>query len=321
MSAKPILVLGAGVAGLSTGVRLLEAGFQVTIWAKDLPPHTTSNQAAAIWWPYLCYPREKAIPWAKHSLSFFKEKLVPDPASGCALITVLDLYDHLVGEPWWAEAVNNWKKLDRRKLPAGYEDGYEVESVVIDTSVYMQFLVDWFRRLGGDLIQRDINKIEEAFEFSDLVVNCTGLGSRALFSDSSLYPIRGQVARVRPNGVAEAIFDDAGPNALAYIIPRSKDIVLGGTAQENDWDLSLRDSDRADILRKAAALHPAFAEVEILSEGVGLRPARPAVRLEAERLDGGTVIHNYGHGGAGFTLSWGCAEEVLGLLSARKKPK
>jgi D-amino-acid oxidase len=56
-------------------------------------------------------------------------------------------------------------------------------------------------------------------------------------------------------------------------------------------------------------------EPSVLAERVGLRPfRRSGVRLERDQLrDGRTVIHNYGHGGAGFTLSWGCAREVLDI--------
>lgn len=305
-----ILVLGAGVSGLSCGIRLLQSGHSVRIWAKDLPPNTTSNQAAAIWWPYLCYPREKAIPWARHSLHFFKEHLVPAAESGCAITTVRDLYESKVGEPWWAEAPDRWRRLNPAKLSPGYLDGYEVETIVIDTSVYMEYLVNWFQTLGGELVHKEVKNIQEAFEASNLVINCTGLGSRELFNDKSVHPVRGQVVRVRPNGFKDAIFDDEGRNAPAYIIPRSKDIVLGGTSQPDDWDLNIRAEDREAILRKATDLAPEFADVEIVSEGVGLRPARDAVRLETEQFGENTVIHNYGHGGAGFTLSWGCAEEV-----------
>lgn len=317
MSPNYILVLGAGVLGLSTGITLLRAGHEVTIWAKDLPPNTTSNQAAAIWWPYLCYPREKAIPWAKYSLHFFKEQLAPDPTSGCRIIAVLDQYEWPVSNPWWASAVDKFSKLDPGKLSPGYVDGYEVETIVIDTSVYMGYLVNWFNKLGGKLVQKEVKTIQNALGSANTVVNCTGLGSRELVNDKSLYPVRGQVVRVKLNGLNEAIFDDEGRNKLAYIVPRSQDIVLGGTAQENDWDLKVRPVDRADILRRVADLDPRFAEakIEILSEAVGLRPARPAVRLEAERLGDKTVIHNYGHGGAGFTLSWGCSQEVVELVS------
>src|SRR5690606_23292016 len=117
--------------------------------------------------------------------------------------------------------------------------------------------------------------IEEATTESAHIVNCTGLGSRNLFGDESLRPVRGQVVKVRPNGVVHSILDDEGPNGLGYIIPRSADVVLGGTAQEDDWDTNVRAADQAEILRKAANLHPAFSEVQIVSAGVGLRPVRP----------------------------------------------
>jgi D-amino-acid oxidase len=313
MPSKPILVLGCGVSGLSTGIILLRAGHQVTIWARDLPPNTTSNQAAAIWFPYLAKPREKVDPWAKYSLAFFREHLVPDTSSGCAPTLVHDLYDKPVETPWWADAVDAYQRLEPGQLPSSYVDGFEIESVVIDTSIFMDYLLAWFRKLGGEIFQREIKDISEAMENNSVIINCTGLGSRTLFGDESVYPVRGQTVKVRPNGSKVAILDDEGPNGLAYIIPRSKDIVLGGTAQENDWELAPRAADRDEILRKAAAIDPRLEQVEILSEGVGLRPARPAVRLEAEHIGNGTVIHNYGHGGAGFTLSWGCANEVLAL--------
>jgi D-amino-acid oxidase len=228
---------------------------------------------------------------------------------------VHDLYDKPIETPWWAGAVDRYSRIDPERLPKSYVDGFEIESVVIDTSIYMDYLVAWFRKLGGEIFQREIKDIGEAMEFNSLVVNCTGLGTRTLFGDKSVYPVRGQTVKVQPNGSKVALLDDEGPNGLAYIIPRSKDIVLGGTAQENDWEFAPRVADHDEILRKAAAIDPRFAHVEILSEGVGLRPARPTVRLEAERVGKGTVIHNYGHGGAGFTLSWGCAEEVLALTT------
>ena len=316
MPAKSVLVLGCGVSGLSSGIALLEAGHSVSIWARELPPHTTSNQAAALWFPYLAGPRERVDAWAARTLAYFQERLVGDPASGCRPTQVHDLYAHPVETPWWAGAVAGYRRLAAGELPAGYVDGFETESVVIDTSMYMDYLVAWFVRLGGQIVQREVHNIEEASAQGEFIVNCTGLGSRALFRDESVYPVRGQTVKVRPNGVTHSILDDEGPNGLGYIIPRSADIVLGGTAQENDWDLGIRETDQAEILRKAANLHLAFAEVQVLGAGVGLRPVRPEVRLEVEHIGKATVLHNYGHGGAGFTLSWGCAEEVEARMRA-----
>jgi hypothetical protein len=109
-----------------------------------------------------------------------------------------------------------------------------------------------------------------------------------------------------------------GDENLTYIIPRFNDIIIGGTAQSNDWNLKVDPDDTADILRKAGVIANEFTDVKVLEEKVGLRPARDEIRLEAEDKNGKTLIHNYGHGGAGFTLSWGCAYNVVKLVKEQK---
>ena len=98
-------------------------------------------------------------------------------------------------------------------------------------------------------------------------------------------------------------------------MPRSNDCVLGGTADEGDWNTEPNPETAEGILRRCTALEPRLAGAEILEHRVGLRPGRPEVRLESETLaDGTPCVHNYGHGGSGVTLSWGCAEEALELV-------
>ena len=91
--------------------------------------------------------------------------------------------------------------------------------------------------------------------------------------------------------------------------------VLGGTAQIGDWGMDIREEDNEAILSKVEALWPDLDRSRIVGGTVGLRPSRTEVRLEFEKVGGRTVIHNYGHGGAGVTLSWGCAEEVVEIVS------
>jgi D-amino-acid oxidase len=114
-----------------------------------------------------------------------------------------------------------------------------------------------------------------------------------------------------------AWIDEHSDRGLTYIIPRQDGVILGGTAQEGDWNVQV-DRDTADHIRQnCLQLEPRLQETRILEQRVGLRPGRPEVRLEAEMLTPTcTVIHNYGHGGAGFTLSWGCADEVAALAEA-----
>jgi D-amino-acid oxidase len=110
-------------------------------------------------------------------------------------------------------------------------------------------------------------------------------------------------------GLEEWWLAEDGPT---YVIPRTHDVVLGGTDHVGEWDRSPSPEVAADIVRRAGALVPEVAGARVLRHKVGLRPARPEVRLE--RI--GDVIHCYGHGGAGVTLSWGCADEVVGLAGA-----
>lgn len=311
---KDILVLGSGVIGLSTGILLLKKGYSVTIWAKDLPPNTTSNKAAAAWYPYLCNPREKATPWGKATFEYFINEIVNDPKSGCIRRKTIEVFTEKQDDPWWKEAIPTYTRPNKEDLPQGYIDGYQIDGIVIDTSIYMDYLMNKFKDLGGVTIQKEIKDIKEALNEYSIVVNCTGLGSRELFNDQTIYPVRGQMVKVKPNGFDKVVADDEGPNSLCIIIPRVNDIMLGGTTQVNDWNLEVDPKDTEDILKKASNLYPEFKNVEIISESVGLRPVRDEVRLEAEDYSGKTVIHNYGHGGSGFTLSWGCAQDVIGII-------
>ncbi len=312
---KEILVLGSGVSGLSTGILLLKKGYSVMIWAKDLPPNTTSNKAAAVWYPYLCYPREKAIPWARTTFEYIQKEIMDNPKSGCIIRTVTEMFDKQQPEPWWKDGFPG--KVERptnEELPEGYVDGYRIKSIVIDTSLYMDYLMETFKSLGGQVIQKEIKDIKEALQEYDVVVNCTGLGSRELFNDDKIYPVRGQMIKIKPTGFDEVVVDDEGPNNLCLAVPRVNDIMLGGTAQVNDWNTEVDSKDTEEILRKIKLIAPELKDVEIVSESVGLRPAREAIRLEAEKFDDKTVIHNYGHGGAGFTLGWGCAQDTVELV-------
>lgn len=311
---EEILILGAGVSGLSTGILLLKKGYQVTIWAKDLPPNTTSNKAGAFWYPYLCNPKDKATQWMKFTLDYLKKEFIKDTKSGCVIRKVTEVFDRKVDEPWWKDAVDEYNRPRKDELPNGYVDGYQVYAVMMDTTIYMDYLVEMFKNLGGKIVQRAISNIQEALDEYDLVVNCTGLGSRELFNDNSIYPVRGQIVKVKSNGFDQVIADDEGPNGLAYIIPRINDIVLGGTAQVNDWNLEVDPKDTEEILKRCANLRPEFKNVEIIDESVGLRPVRDEIRLEAEDYSGKTIVHNYGHGGSGFTLSWGYAQDVVEIV-------
>ena len=141
---------------------------------------------------------------------------------------------------------------------------------------------------------------------ADLVVNCSGLGARLLGADRSVVPVRGQVVYVEQVGLDRWLLDGAGPT---YIVPRSRDIVVGGTDVLGEWSRTPSPETAADILARAARLVPELKDARVIRHKVGLRPVRPAVRVERV----GDVVHCYGHGGAGVTLSWGCADTVASM--------
>jgi len=309
-----ILIIGCGVSGLSCGIRLLEAGCSAQIWARDLPPRTTSNVAAAIWYPYKAYPENLVVGWSAATYADFVQ-LAQLPETGVAQRAGMEIFPWVVEDPWWRAAVPSFRHATASELPNGYQDGYVFEAPVIEMPVYLGYLMQRFEALGGKITVRSLASVDEAFAQYDRVIDCAGLGARELIGDATLTPIRGQVVRVAQVGIERFWLDDYGPNGVTYIVPRANDCILGGTADEGSEDLTPDPATAAAIIARCVALEPRLRNAEILEHKVGLRPGRPSVRLEAEQwAPGKLLIHNYGHGGAGVTLSWGCATEVLGLI-------
>jgi len=310
------IVVGGGVSGLSCAARLLAAGWSVEVWCRDLAERTTSHVAGAIWYPYRAGPEELAVPWALASYAAFKE-LAGDPASGVRMRRGVELFG---GEPEpaaWRTALDAYRPAGAGELPAGYRAGYASEVPVIEMPIYMPWLAARVRALGGRIVARPVETLDEALAEAPAVVHCAGLGARELVGDETLFPIRGQLVRVSRGEVDSFLFDENHPEGVAYVVPRSEDCILGGTAEERVSELEVDPAETAAILARCAALDPRLEGARVLGTAVGLRPGRPTVRLELERRGGGVLVHDYGHGGAGVTLSWGCADEVARLLGAR----
>jgi D-amino-acid oxidase len=296
--ADRVVVVGAGVVGLSCALRLLEAGHRVDVLARDLPLETTSSVAAAVWYPYLALPQDKVTAWGRATYDELA-RLAADASSGVVMRRGTELLDDPTPDPWWVGAVPALERVPPRRP---YADGWSFVSPVVEMPVYLGWLRARVEEAGGSLTRLAMAHLPDG----PLVVNCSGLGSRVLAGDPSVTPVRGQVVLVEQVGLEEWWLAEDGPT---YVVPRSGDIVLGGTEQAGEWDRRPDPDIATDILRRATALVPALAGARVLRHRVGLRPARPAIRLERV----GDVIHCYGHGGAGLTLSWGCADDVVGL--------
>jgi len=295
-----VLVVGAGVVGLTCAVRLLEEGHQVDVLARDLPLETTSAVAAAIWYPYRAYPFERVTAWAARSFDVFAGLA----GSGGVVMREGTELLRTPGDPWWASAVPSLSHTT--DVPSPYVGGLVFEAPVTEMPLYLRWLVSRLDELGGTLTRMALQSLPE---HADVVVNASGLGARMMAQDTSVLPSRGQVVLVSQIGVERWWLDSSGPT---YVIPRSDDIVVGGTDDEGEWERTPSDVVAKEILERATLLVPELGRAQVLGHRVGLRPARPSVRLERE----GNVVHCYGHGGAGVTLSWGCADEVAALVAA-----
>lgn len=306
-------VIGSGVAGLSSALCLIEAGFEVEIWARDLPPNTTSNVAAAIWYPYKAGPADKVERWARESYVRFRE-LALERGSGVLMREGLELFPEADAPPQWRRTLDGFRLARRDELPADCRSGFVFSVPVIEMPIYLEFLIRRFSARGGVIHRRGVSTLSEALVGCPLLVNCAGLGARELAHDPELHPIRGQVVRVDRCGIERFLLDDYGPGGITYVIPRSDDCVLGSTVELDREDLEPDESTTRAILARCEARVPELAGARVLSTAVGLRPGRPSVRVDVELPRPGTLlIHNYGHGGSGVTLSWGCASDVLSL--------
>lgn len=316
------VIVGCGVSGLTTGIRWLEAGGerQAEIWARELPPHTTSNIAAALWFPYKAYPYERVLEWGTRTLEVFYE-LAEEEGIGVNIQNAKEFSREEPPEPWWRSCVRQFRYLQPEECPPGYAGGYLFETAVVEMGPYLDYLWRLFEGLGGKILEREIASLDEATAEAEVVFNCTGLGSYTLLDDHEMFPIRGQIMRVGLPQDNTVLMDDREDEdtVFAYIVPRSSDCVIGGMARAGDWSLEPDAGTASRILDRCSRLSPEVLDLPVLEHVVGLRPGRSAVRLEVERgHEGGAVVHNYGHSGAGVTLSWGCAEEAVELGASRR---
>ena len=273
-----VIVVGAGVVGLSCAIRLLEAGHRVDVVARDLPLETTSVIAAALWFPYLAEPPDLVERWGGRTRAVLEELAEADRDTGV-----------------------------RRVAGSVVADDATVEHVlpVADMPTYLRWMTARVESLGGTITRINLAGLPT---HADVVVNCSGLGARLLADDQSVTPVAGQVVVVEQFGLERWWLHPAGPT---YVIPREHEVVVGGTEQHGEWSRTPSPATAAAIIERASALVPAVAQARVLRHKVGLRPARPTVRVERV----GDVVHCYGHGGSGVTLSWGCAEDVVGLVT------
>jgi len=342
-----VAIVGAGVSGLTCGVVFAERGHRTAIFAKEMGQRTTSGAAAALWFPYDVEPADKVIPWALETSRTLID-LARNPDSGASMIELLQFSrTEKIQIPDWAHSLGARPVIptpstslragsvengatgeaatstgrpeaarsvsERIKSLELFKSGFSLRVPLMDTTIYLDYLANRFLKAGGQITENVLfEKLEDVDPKFDVVVNCAGIGARELVHDADLESHRGQVAIVpRIKDLPYAVVCDDAP--LMYAIPRRNDCVFGGTNEVSE-DLAVDSATTTRIVAECSRTLK-IEKPNVLAERVGLRPFRKSgVRVERAQLrDRRTVVHNYGHGGAGFTLSWGCAAEVLQL--------
>lgn len=327
-SSLRVCVVGAGVIGLSTATHLLErfpGKLDLTVMADSFSPSTTSDKASGVFlYSDLGLAPSQVVPTtAKWFSSTMKRMSFIISSSenakvGVSLSHGYIFWDNPQPDPWWKDIVFGFRRVELDSaeakaltIPPTCEEIFAFTTYILHPTCYLKWMLDKINSCRCKVVKKKISSLEELSSTYDVVINCTGLSScKELAKDSSLYPVQGQGLLVKAPWVKHWLLH-VKTNAISYVIPRSLDVMLGGTAEVGNW---CEDTDQAvlsGILGKCKELVPSLSGAESAGSFVGLRPGRDGVRLERCEVAGGCVlIHCYGHGGKGLVLSWGCALDI-----------
>ncbi len=310
-----VLVIGAGVVGLTTAISLAEAGLSVTIRTAARPEQSTSVAAGAVWGLVKVGPQERVLEWGRVGLEVLS-KLAAEPGTGVRMAAGREISRAPLEPYYWTELLAGRRTCEKSELPDGFTDGWHYTAPLATMPVYLSYLRARFERAGGTLEVSPVASLAGLAGAAPVIVNCSGVAAHDLVPDPAVVPVRGQVVIAANPGIEEFLINrDPEPPWIVYMFPHGDTIVLGGTNDEGNWDKDIKTQVAERILAGCSAIEPRLRGVKVLGHRVGLRPWRPEVRLESEPLDGGVLWHNYGHGGAGISLSWGCAAEISAAVA------
>jgi D-amino-acid oxidase len=309
---KAISVIGGGISGLSCAVLLQEAGFRVSLVTDKPLFETTAAAAGAQWFPFHAGEHPRTLHWAQMTFDWC-QRMMGNPDMGISMVESIERYQTEPVVPDIIRALPGFRELTAAELPENISYGYSAPMPFMQSRKLLSYLAKKFATAGGTTTLRKVENLSAETSQADLVVNCTGMGARELCNDDTLVPAKGHVVVVANPGLRDRCVTDYMDAHFTHIFTIDDICIAGGVYQDGNADLTPDPRITDDILKRAAAIEPALKNAQVLSVRTGLRPVRPMIRLEAEKLPGGTIIHNYGHGGSGFTLSHGCAADVVAL--------
>ncbi|MFY1691608.1 FAD-dependent oxidoreductase [Plantactinospora sp. WMMB782] len=322
-----VVVVGAGVVGLTSAVRLAEAGARVTVLTADDPVDTVSRIAAAVWYPTRTSADPRVLGWARRTFEVLAGQARQQVPGVVMRPTRMLLREPVTADPWWAPAVPDFRPVPP---PDGYAGQWRFTVPTVEMGPYLDWLVDRLSRLDVPVRRHRVDRLTDVPEIAagmwpsarrpPLVVNATGLAAGKLADDPTVHPVRGRIVLVANPGLTTSVRDEANPAGITYVHPRARDVVLGGTFEPYRTGTGPDDGAASAILARCVGLVPELAGAPVLGQLAGLRPGRTGGARLAEETPGvagaARLVHNYGHGGAGVTLSWGCADEVVALAGS-----
>ncbi|XP_070809460.1 D-aspartate oxidase isoform X1 [Pituophis catenifer annectens] len=325
MAKAKIVVVGAGLIGLSTAVYISDSitNCTVSVMADRFSPNTTSDVAAGMLIPHLYpgTPVDQQKRWFRETFDHLLSICNSSEASeaGIHLVSGWQIFKDIPEEkmPFWSDAVLAFRSMTEKELKKfpQHKYGQAFTTLKCDCPSYLIWLEKRLKENGGQVHARKIEDLWELHRDFDIVVNCSGIGSRKLIGDLEIYPTRGQVLKVHAPWIKHFIRDGDG---LTYIYPGIHNVTLGGIREKDNWNLSPDPIVSKSIFDRCSALEPSLRTAENIKVRVGLRPSRSAVRVQKEVLthkrEKLLVVHNYGHGGGGFSIHQGTAKEATQLV-------
>ncbi len=316
---KKIVVIGAGIIGITTAITLLEQKYTVTVISKDKPLETNSDAAVACWHP----PSDRRPILQRLCLESLPKlnELSKLGNSGISWITVLKYMKSTSSfkENPWMKHVETCGEIPESVIQnALYPYMLMLKVPLADVNLYRPFLLKLFESLGGKLELRKVEKFDELIDHYDAIINCAGWETKYLLDDRRVHPIRGQTVVLEiPESYKNPVSFGIGHlNAYATFRPQSYDCVIGTSYKVNDSKTALSKVEKEDIFAKVTQFLPEIKDFKIKQEKVGLRCGRWDVCIKSEWRAKALLVHCYGHNSSGFSSSWASAEEVLKLCQA-----
>ena len=330
MTKPRVAVLGAGIAGLSTANLLLQSPYQphVTLLAEKFSPNTTTELSSGVAWPAsrpapggnMSSSDAREQKWTKDTLEYLFS-LLSTPLAARLKMSLVFLYKLSDGhreDPWWKDYVLGFRHVTEKEMETlhypTHKSCLSFGTVVLSCESFLTWQMEQFRADGGKVIQKKLESLQEIDGQYDIIVNCTGLGSRELVNDNQMYPVRGQSIIVKAPWVKHG-FGYIDTHINISVVPQTDEVHLGGTRDIGNWSKQVDPLISKGIMERCCKYFPALATAPVVRETVGLRPGRKTVRLEVDDTitKHSIVIHNYGHDGHGITFFRGCALDVVKL--------